>query len=69
MAARAAVRRDMKYLLKDAVAKALQGEFSGAPKKLARVGLFAAVYVGLPRLKSVLRAAVAYKRAVPAVDG
>jgi glycosyltransferase involved in cell wall biosynthesis len=47
MAARAAVRRDMKYLLKDAVAKALQGEFSSAPKKLARVGLFAAVYVGL----------------------
>lgn len=47
MAARFAIRRDMNLLLKDTVGKALQGEFVSAPKKLARLALFAAVYAGL----------------------
>ena len=64
MAARAAVRRDMKYLLKDAVAKALQGEFSSAPKEVGTRWAVCSRLCRPPRLESVLRAAGAYKRAL-----
>lgn len=52
MAARFAVRRDMERLLKETAAMARQGQFVTAPKKLALMGLFAAVYTGLYRSNS-----------------
>ena len=51
IAARFAVRRDMERL-KETADMARQGKLPSAPKKLALVGLFAAVYTGLYRSNS-----------------
>ncbi len=46
-AARVAIRGDMSGLLRDTSAKALRGEFSSAPRKLARVLLLGGIYLGI----------------------